>query len=343
MDADVPRLSEILRQAFYRDRRYMFVRHVGTGAQGVCFKLDRLNPMPGDRRSIALKVMGDGLPVPGADTDSGSLPSAGVWADVELEALELMQGKSHVIQMIDILDDPLDNESIFARGGILWAYMEWLPNGTLGAFTIAANRTRRSLPNRLIWRIFLCLVRGVVACAWPDAYPAGISGLEVPQPVFSNRVLQNVDMHDFNYMFDAFSPTPVLEHDLAPPVKMIDLGITEIKHAASEDEWREHIEPMIRDIKEPLLNLAIIKRGGTINNATLDPDIRRILSDDDLHLRDIYNLTLQAVQQRDQLWYAQNMNITDDSESDDWIGMLVQNCILIPHPGGNQPGIALGF
>jgi hypothetical protein len=64
----------------------------------------------------------------------------------------------HVVQILEIGDDPLDRDikdvPMMPVPG--WIYMEWLDNGTLQSFLSKAEDAKRSPPNRLLWRIFMC-------------------------------------------------------------------------------------------------------------------------------------------------------------------------------------------
>lgn len=46
-----------LRRALPAYGQYQFDRFIGSGAEGSCFKLRKVNPQPGDRRHIVLKLI----------------------------------------------------------------------------------------------------------------------------------------------------------------------------------------------------------------------------------------------------------------------------------------------
>lgn len=78
MSKKLRRLERRLKTNFSADGRYVLERFVGSGAQGNCFKLRRVDPRRGQRKNIVVKLFGD----PSAGDD-------GVWADDEVRALQV--------------------------------------------------------------------------------------------------------------------------------------------------------------------------------------------------------------------------------------------------------------
>lgn len=70
-----------------------------------------------------------------------------------------MKGAMHIVQVLDIHDNPLQRpgtEELPVIEGH-WVILEYLENGSIEKFinnTTESLRTR--LPNRLLWRFFLC-------------------------------------------------------------------------------------------------------------------------------------------------------------------------------------------
>lgn len=90
-----------------------------------------------------------------------------------------------------------------------------------------------------------------------------------------------------------------------------------------------------------LCDLTNVNRPKKTKNLTLDPEIREILAsqkDPENHrflgIEEIFKVAFDAVRDRDERWYADNMNITDGSESDDVIIVLIQQLIWLPHLQG---------
>ena len=66
----------------------------------------------------------------------------------------MFQGCKHLAQMRNPPDDPLNPA---AAQGWAWIYMDAIDNGTLTDFIARwSHMGSNSLPNRLLWRIFMC-------------------------------------------------------------------------------------------------------------------------------------------------------------------------------------------
>ncbi|KAI1843624.1 hypothetical protein JX265_007410 [Neoarthrinium moseri] len=328
MASNVRRLSSTLRNVFQIDGRYVFAHYVGSGAQGTCYKLNRVQPQAGDRTSLLLKVLGGEVQ---ADDDDDEI-SPEVWAEAELNALQIVRGASHVIQMVDILRDPLTKASAFNDLTIPYLELAYRP-----------------APSRIVGLTEASsVIRSTIACAWPTVHQPDVFRLEEPQAGFSNVILKNFDIHDENLMFGAFSPVPVPEHFLAPPIIMIDLGITDISKNATEVTWNASVREMLDQFMAVLSDLTKMNRSDEAMNTRVDPDIRKFLSIYEADpkafpiLQDIFTLTFGAVRDRSEAWYAANVGIMDGSESDDNIRTFVQTCILSAHTDGNQTGFHWG-
>ncbi|KAK9776481.1 hypothetical protein SCAR479_06804 [Seiridium cardinale] len=207
------------------DRRYSFDRTAGSGGQGVCFRLKRINPRPGDRMYIVIKVMDD----PAPDGPDDPFGDQGQNQANEVKAINLLRGAAHVVQVLTMSNDPIRGIPLHDRAR--WVYMEWLHNGTLEDFLERAEARDSPLPNRLMWRFLMCLIRMVIAMSWPEAHQPDNIRLEGPQRGFGSVVIRNRDIQDKNLMFDRFDPsTGCIEHTLAPIMKMIDFGLVWIEH-----------------------------------------------------------------------------------------------------------------
>ncbi|KAI1855189.1 hypothetical protein JX266_000054 [Neoarthrinium moseri] len=101
--------------------------------------------------------------------------------------------------------------------------MEWLEHGTLGDFITRIRTRPKPLPNRLLWRFLGCLVRIVIAMAYPPDRPPPVGSSQRSEAINYIRVgeaarpslLQHNDLHDSN---------TDMEHNIAPILKLIDFG-----------------------------------------------------------------------------------------------------------------------
>ncbi|KAI0530018.1 kinase-like domain-containing protein [Xylaria digitata] len=112
--------------------------------------------------------------------------------------------------------------------------LEYLGNGTLDKIRAEAQIQDVFIPNRILWGIFLCLVRACVAMKYapgapPDSKPK-LEELPAPPPNGEPDGYHHGDMHPGNLMFGSAGDFP--EHSIIPPVKLIDFGLT-IEHEAS--------------------------------------------------------------------------------------------------------------
>ncbi|RYP12976.1 hypothetical protein DL765_007063 [Monosporascus sp. GIB2] len=159
----------------------------------------------------------------------------------ELQILKLLCGAPHIVRplVLDEFspddDDPSELIGQLFEGPIL--ITEHLDSGSLKRFIYRALKVDYQIPNRVLWRIFLC----------PLAFPPGDERNEhlVPETMWRtrssktprNRVLDNQtqylqilhnDLHDENVVFgDLDLVAWSIEHRMTPILKMIDFGSAE--------------------------------------------------------------------------------------------------------------------
>ncbi|KAI5868438.1 kinase-like domain-containing protein [Durotheca rogersii] len=128
----------------------------------------------------------------------------------EIEMVQRLRGSSHVLQPIKITRNPLLGA---LKGPSLIA--EYIENGPLADFLDLALAKKLPLPNRLLWRIFNCLLHFVIAMAWPGRN-------SVYRGAKKTQIYHN-DMHLGNVLIGDFDSD---EHALAPMLKLIDFGLS---------------------------------------------------------------------------------------------------------------------
>ncbi|KAF2972956.1 hypothetical protein GQX73_g620 [Xylaria multiplex] len=154
--------------------------------------------------------------------EDSSIPSEGKW-------LEILRWAKHIVSGVKLTNDPLAQDFSGVASHHMqadhWVYLEC---GTLLKLANRARREKIRLPNRVLWRLFLCLLRMCIAMGWPPEQPDGID----PQPVLETATgnpydgINHGDMHHGNLMFGDFIPEdPNGEHTLTPILKLIDFGI----------------------------------------------------------------------------------------------------------------------
>ncbi|OTA61597.1 hypothetical protein K449DRAFT_434687 [Hypoxylon sp. EC38] len=148
----------------------------------------------------------------------------------EIRVLQQLRGAPNIQQLFRIPGETEDLELPFWRGPILCT--EWIPNGLFDNLVRRRNEWGHPLPNRMLWKFFLCFCYMLLAMAWPpngeeDApsskgdLPARDGAGELPPE--SNLV--HGDMNVENVMLGDFEP---IMHQFVPMLKLIDFGKSQI-------------------------------------------------------------------------------------------------------------------
>ncbi|KAI0010248.1 kinase-like domain-containing protein [Xylariaceae sp. FL0662B] len=206
MSAD--KLSGSLRQYFSDKNRFKWERTLEPGGFGflACFR--ERNPATGNVRRFVVKCPQD----IDDDEDIESLNREKTW-------LGVLKDARHIVNPIAISNNPLLPRKV-TRQGFTHPHIiiEYIENGTLGDFLERCGD--RDIPNRILWRIFLCLIRACVAMA----YPPRAGQREEPRANVVPNKLAHGDMHLENFMFGGLDMND-LEHNLVPILKLIDFGL----------------------------------------------------------------------------------------------------------------------
>ncbi|KAI5925996.1 kinase-like domain-containing protein [Camillea tinctor] len=197
------------------ERRFRFEKIIGEGSAGVTFKMrikEEEGPPSPHRtpsRSVRRFVMKRSL----NEQAERNLAQ-------EVKVLERFKASMHISRPFYIDDGKLENALSYINGPTLLT--EWIEGGLLYDFIQRLGNRDRPLPNRMLWRLFLCFCRFLVAMAWPpagDGSAAVIETIPAPKPPVSRLV--HGDLNHRNVMVDAFEPT---EHSRVPLLKLIDFG-----------------------------------------------------------------------------------------------------------------------
>ncbi|KAI0881488.1 uncharacterized protein GGS22DRAFT_196436 [Annulohypoxylon maeteangense] len=164
----------------------------------------------GEERKFVLKAA--------ANCTDASIRAESAWVN-------RLEYAAHVSNPIHLSNTPL------LHLGAPYFIAEYLPHGTLVRFQERAIKAKLPLPNRILWSIFLCLVRGCIAMAYPPKGPD--TQLEHTRDEEPSRLTHN-DMHGANFVFGMVEKTRLLsrngtvylhEHAFLPPLKLIDFGL----------------------------------------------------------------------------------------------------------------------
>ncbi|KAI8634666.1 hypothetical protein F5Y19DRAFT_469727 [Xylariaceae sp. FL1651] len=256
---DVIRTRDLLAQYLKRDElhRFQMEGFLGGGYNGLTWKVKYepiepvaaspgSNPWPtglktGERRIILKTTRRAAMNSSDHEEDEDEYNNSKSDSEYEDNTQNIIEEKmfvralqwaKHTVTELRPHKDPLKQTFPGVRPHYMkgeWMYMEWLENGTLKKFVDRAldNGVPIPLPNRLLWRLFMCLIRMCIAMGWPPDMPDG----ENPQPV-SERIqgpphggFIHGDLHHENLMFgEMLVNDPDTEHALTPILKMIDFG-----------------------------------------------------------------------------------------------------------------------
>ncbi|GAW17783.1 hypothetical protein ANO14919_072500 [Xylariales sp. No.14919] len=227
--------------------------------------------------------------------------------------------------------------------------LEYLENGSLNRLRERVIQARASVPNRVLWSIFLCLIRSCVAMSYPpDAPPGSEPGLEeIPQnpPDDAPRGYIHADMHPGNIIVGSLRDFP--DHSRVPVVKLIDFGLAlesgasaprNILDASKNILWlithrldiigpHREVYKGIETMAYPLLPDDIT---GEEPYPSLDLDLRDLLvkcmaGDRDVRptLAGVFGIAKRAVQERNAQFYGPRGAL----ESDEAVRQFVQQFI----------------
>ncbi|KAI1779026.1 kinase-like protein [Hypoxylon cercidicola] len=195
----------LLKEFFSDDPRFVFQKLVAHGNYGSASHIKYIDPRVPSVKDFLVKM---------AFNDEDARESM----IKERKFLEKFRGNSHIVQLIDIPENPLEDELLAEDVNPNdWIIMEWIQCGTFGEFIYMARGTaRRMLPNRLLWRFFLCLIRSVIAMAWAD------NNENINHDVPASELVHN-DLHLNNVLLG--EPPMDEEHRITPILKIIDFGV----------------------------------------------------------------------------------------------------------------------
>ncbi|KAI2468300.1 kinase-like protein [Annulohypoxylon bovei var. microspora] len=207
-NAELEEARRELQEYFSKDNRFTYRRLISQGCNATAHHVQYTDYR---RPALTQFLVKRSLRYPGMEED----------LRIERDILTKLRGGMHIVQIVDIQDNPLQRHNLAGE----WLILEWVPNGTFGDFiSKAARRGTQRLPNRLLCRIFLCLVRSCIGMAWPRHRPGDRTELEFPYLGFQPGNLQHNDMHLKNVVLGEFLPH--VEHGFTPIIKLIDFGLT---------------------------------------------------------------------------------------------------------------------
>ncbi|KAI0479487.1 hypothetical protein GGR56DRAFT_673406 [Xylariaceae sp. FL0804] len=299
---DITRIQGLLSQYFDHDQlqRFSLEGCVGYGSYGITWKVKyKGEPVPttgpaaspgraeAEVRRLVLKTSKVYANFDENYNAFENSPDPNHELEEEKQWLSRLQWALHIVHLETPPNDPLTKTFTGVRPHFMnqnnWYYMEWLEKcehprqlsmgsvANLGGSGVLKDFIGRAqeegieapLPNRILWRFFLCLLRTVIAMAWPPLEPAAGQPRtpqteHVQQGVDPSRMFHG-DMHDENIMFgDVLADD---EHLFTPILKLIDFG-------SMEEEPLSQGGFQASSLNDNLFDVAVIM----LQLITLDPE-----------------------------------------------------------------------
>ncbi|KAI0966918.1 kinase-like domain-containing protein [Xylaria arbuscula] len=173
-----------------------------------------------------------------------ALDSGGTQLRNEISWLKQLNGAMHIVRMIASMDPQspfLDNNRyppmswvfdalVRIRGPLL--AMEYINNGNLTTLFSRIEERGLHMPNRMLWSLFLCMVRACIGMAYPigAALTSPISTLEMIPPGRTPGLLKHGDIALRNIMIGTPGEDKAgleKEHITGHVFKLIDFGAAE--------------------------------------------------------------------------------------------------------------------
>ncbi|OTB00564.1 hypothetical protein M426DRAFT_267461 [Hypoxylon sp. CI-4A] len=257
MSRQVVKQSEIIKKHFASHRGVKFLQLIGEGKHGVaCVAKQQADPS----RNPPLKEF---FFVVKRSYKEGYADEI---LQQEISMLKRFRGAPHILQIRDIDPNPFESMS---RPTLITEYIKNNTVGNLMERLVAWEAM--PVPNRLLYRFFVCLVRACIGMAFPDREYAQ-NEVETFQDGWREKGMTQImhgDMDPDNFMVGELSP-PIWEHELAPAIKLIDFGMASI-----------HLDLEHRDlgVSENIFGIGRIMRVFVTGNLEmdLDPEFEKVI------------------------------------------------------------------
>ncbi|KAI0885859.1 uncharacterized protein GGS22DRAFT_200011 [Annulohypoxylon maeteangense] len=306
----------LLTEYFSRDPRFAFYDYVASGSYGSTYRIQYRENENSQITDFLIKLAHQDEDEDDEDEDPQLM------IETERNFLRAMRGGEHISRLIEFNDDPLTVHQ-FPRS---WLALEWIPNGTVINFIRKArDKGVTRLPNRLLWRLFLCLVRGCCGMSWPRNRQDGRTETELPIPGVPAGGFAHRDLHTSNVLFGDLGIAG--EHGISPIMKIIDFGLTEMA-APTPAMAQEAMDANVQAIGKVMIELItlnpriIYEREGTFVFNHLGQDIET-----DAHLIFQSELGMYPLPFRPYEWL------------DDWMRVLVGMCRASPANAQHIPNL----
>ncbi|KAL7627260.1 hypothetical protein AAE478_001449 [Parahypoxylon ruwenzoriense] len=168
--------------------------------------------------------------------------------------LNSLRGAEHIVQLI--------GTGRYQLGTTYALIQEYVMFGTLGDMLQRYSEFRQAIPNRILFNVFLCLIRACIAMKYPPRLHAnqGIRRETLPASRIPATNIQHNDLH-FGNVLIAEPNMNDREHTLGPFLKVIDFGeatlVEEDEELRSPVDTHDDLSTNIYEVGSIIMNLAI--------------------------------------------------------------------------------------
>ncbi|KAI0885992.1 uncharacterized protein GGS22DRAFT_199410 [Annulohypoxylon maeteangense] len=206
VDAQTAAVADDVATYFRQDKKLLYRGMAGIGRHGGALIFAQIDENRCPVRRIIVKYSIDA-------TNDEDLINEAFW-------LEKLRGAEHIGQMIPLANA---NVNISGTGKRPTLALEYIENGTMSTFLERYGAENVWIPNRMLWSIFLCLVRQEIAMAWP---PRGAPNAPLRREMVdfweAPTALTQNSPHRRNLVIGNFDDTA--EHSIVPRIHLIDFG-----------------------------------------------------------------------------------------------------------------------
>ncbi|KAI0459941.1 kinase-like protein [Xylaria acuta] len=237
-------LAQDIKERFQSSKYWEYEKFLGNGAYGLTLLLREMDRFVVRQKRIAIKLARSGA------AERAQLKN-------ELKILKRLRGAKHIVKMVASCDD-LRSVSTYASrikeqtnplGSIVGVFgkltrlppsaafvplegimegpavaLEYLDKGDLVSVKIRTDYDGEVMPNKVLWSLFLCLIRACIGMAYPLERPEGSRSILETIPADGPRasgVIHN-DVAPRNIMIA--SGDGLEEHHIEHMFKLIDFG-----------------------------------------------------------------------------------------------------------------------
>ncbi|KAI0834045.1 hypothetical protein F5Y06DRAFT_307220 [Hypoxylon sp. FL0890] len=229
-----------IKSFFDPDPRFRWEDTIGAGANGIVYRLQYKSAR------IAVKIapvdvdLGEGYK--SYEEDGAPPPAESLSLTLEKNLLRRLRGCVHIIQSLDIPQDPLQLTPTGVQPHRMrdWLFMEYAENGSVQLFVQRHlnQYPGELLPCRLLWRFFMCQL-AYYGLTTHDGRKVDLTRipLESLQSIPPGPLVHG-DMYPTNMVVGALMPQiQPPEHTISPNLKLIDFGAAE-NYNRTEDKFQ---------------------------------------------------------------------------------------------------------